>query len=121
MSHFGPANPKFNNALYRAINASIVTVEQAYELTNADGIISSPENQRVVFEVSITTGEGEPDLQRTKDRATFLPAITGGDAKPAVITSTLPAPRRGSPCLASIWLSVDNLACPQSGKPPAKA
>ena len=64
-----------------------LSTEDTGDLYEADLIISDENNRHAVFEVSITADEY--DIQRARQRADILEAVTGGAVTPVVITTRI--------------------------------
>ena len=87
LSQDGIIDPRLTRAIGRALREKIVTTAETRDLYEADLIVSDETNRHAVFEVSLTTDDS--DIQRAKQRAEILEAITGGPAVPVVITARI--------------------------------
>ena len=80
-------DPRLNRAIDQAIRNGLVSQDGCADLFEADLIISAEDNRHAVFEVSLTADRD--DIDRAKNRAGILAAITEGAVTPVVITSRL--------------------------------
>ena len=87
LAQTSPADPRLTSAIAQAIQNGRITPDRFGELFEADLIITADDNRHAVIEVSITADQD--DIDRAKNRAGILSAITGGTVTPVVITSRL--------------------------------
>lgn len=83
----GIADSRLLSAVGHALNEGLVSTADIGNLYEADLIISDENNRHAVFEVSITADDH--DIQRAKQRADSLHAVTGGSTIPVVITARI--------------------------------
>ena len=83
----GLTDPRLNRAIDQAIRNGLVSQDGCADLFEADLIISAEDNRHAVVEVSLTADRD--DIDRAKNRAGILAAITEGAVTPVVITSRL--------------------------------
>ena len=87
LAQTNPADPRLTSAIAQAVQNGRITPDRFGELFEADLIITADDNRHAVIEVSITADHD--DIDRAKNRAGILSAITGGTVTPVVITSRL--------------------------------
>ena len=87
LAQTSPADPRLTSAIAQAVQNGRITPDRFGELFEADLIITADDNRHAVIEVSITADQD--DIDRAKNRAGILSAITGGTVTPVVITSRL--------------------------------
>ena len=83
----GIADSRLLSAVGHALNEGLASTEDTGDLYEADLIISDENNRHAVFEVSLTADDY--DIQRARQRADILKAITGGAITPVVITTRI--------------------------------
>ena len=83
----GLTDPRLNSAIDQAIRNGLVSQDGCADLFETDLIISALDNRHAVIEVSLTADRD--DIDRAKNRAGILAAITEGAVTPVVITSRL--------------------------------
>ena len=83
----GHVDSRLTRSVALALNSGRIGRERTGDLFETDIIISTPDNNHAVFEVSVTADND--DIHRARARAEILEDITGGEVKPAVITANL--------------------------------
>ena len=76
------------DALGKAVESGVVTLEECDDLTNSGLIVSGLNGRHAVFEISLTAAES--DITRARRRADILASITGEPVSPAIIAVNLP-------------------------------
>ena len=87
LAQTSPADPRLTSAIAQVVQNDRITPDRFGELFEADLIITADDNRHAVIEVWITADHD--DIDRAKNRAGILWAITGGTVTPVVITSRL--------------------------------
>ena len=80
LSQDGLIDQRFVSAIGNALQKGLASTADTGDLYEADLIISAENNRHAVFEVSLTADDY--DIQRARQRADILEAVTGGNRNP---------------------------------------
>lgn len=87
LSQDGLIDQRFVSAIGNALQKGLASTADTGDLYEADLVISAENNRHAVFEVSFTADDY--DIQRARQRADILEAVTGGAITPVVITTRI--------------------------------